>query len=85
MGGGGESLKFRVSQNVFEVVSLLRNYTSEGGKSMHFWKALYTGFPKIPKPLQYVPQVKSYSGLSAESVTTHVFLLETYLLPHILK
>ena len=69
----------------FTVVSLLENHRSEWGKIIHFWKALFTGFSKIPKSLPWLLQVKSYSCLSQEFVATHVFLLETYLLPHLLK
>ena len=36
---------------VLKIVSLLKNYRSEWGKSIHFWKALCTGFSKIPKSL----------------------------------
>ena len=32
-----------------KIVSLPENYRSEGGNSVHFWKALCPGFLKIPK------------------------------------
>ena len=54
-------------------VSLLKNCQSEGGRSIHFWKALCNGFPKMPKSLPQVLQVKIYGGLSQESATTRVF------------
>ena len=60
-----------------KIVSLLKDFKSEGGKIIHFWKALYTGFSEIPKSLPQVLQVKRYSDLSPKSVVTHVSSLET--------
>ena len=37
-----------------KIVSLLENYRSEWGKRIQFWKALCTGFSKIPKSLPYI-------------------------------
>ena len=45
------SFKFEVSCTFLKIVSLLETYRSEWGKSIHFWKALCTGFSKIPKSL----------------------------------
>ena len=82
---GGFHSNMECHDMFLKIISLLKNYRSEGGKSIHFWKALCTAFSKIPKSLPYVLQIKSYSYLGPESVVTHVCLLETYLLPHLLK
>ena len=46
---GGEVHSNLGSHDTFlKIVSLLQNYMPERGKRMHVWKALCTGFPKIP-------------------------------------
>ena len=49
--GGGVHSNLGCRDTFLKIVSLLENYRSEWGKSIHFWKALCTGFPKIPKSL----------------------------------
>ena len=50
-GGGGGHSNLGCRDTFLKIVSLLENYTSEWGKSIHFWNALCTGFSKIPKSL----------------------------------
>ena len=50
-GGGGVHSNLGCRDMFLKIVSLLQNYRSEWGKSIHFWKALCTGFLKIPKSL----------------------------------
>ena len=54
-GGGGGGGRFHSNlgccDTFLKIVSLLENYRSEWGKSIHFWKALCTGFSKIPNSL----------------------------------
>ena len=83
-GGGGGSLKFGVRDTFLKIVSLLENYRSEWGKVSIFGKLSVLDF-KNTKIITISATAKSYSGLSPESVATHVLLLETYLLPHLLK
>ena len=43
-GGGGGHSNLGCHDMFLKIVSLLKNYRSEWGKSIHFWKALCTGF-----------------------------------------
>ena len=74
LSGGGVHSNLGCCDTFLKIVSLLENYRSEWGKSIHFGNA------SLPQVLH----VKSYSGLSLESVATHMSSLETYLLPHLL-
>ena len=51
-GGGGIHSNLRCRDTFLKIVSLLKNCRSEGGKSIHFWEGLCTGFSKISKSLQ---------------------------------
>ena len=42
--GGGVPSNLGCRDTFLKIVSLLKNYRSEWGKSIHFWKALCTGF-----------------------------------------
>ena len=48
---GGCSLKFGVSRHVSEDSIYKKTIGQNRVKSIHFWKALCTGFSKIPKSL----------------------------------
>ena len=48
-GGGGGSVRTGVLQHVFEDLQQLDNRRSEDGKSIHFWKGLFTGNSKSLK------------------------------------
>ena len=48
-GGGGCHSNLGCRDMFLEILSLLENCRSEGGKSVHFWKALCTGVSKIPR------------------------------------
>ena len=50
-GGGGYHSNLGCRNTFLKIVSLFKNYRPEEGKSIHFWKALCTGFPKISKSL----------------------------------
>ena len=51
-GGGGEgNSNLGCRDTSLKIVSLLKNYKSEGGKSIHFWKGLCTDFSKILKSI----------------------------------
>ena len=43
----------------------------ERGKSIHFWKGLFTGSPKIPKSEPYELQEKSFCGKSLKFDVTY--------------
>ena len=45
-GGGHSNLGY---PSMFLKILLLKNYRSEGGKSIFFWKALCIDFSKMPK------------------------------------
>ena len=56
-----------------------------GGKSIHFWKGLFTGSPKISKPLPYELQEKSFCGRSLNFYVTYQPQAEMLLLLHLWK
>ena len=81
----GGSLKFGVPRHVFDDSIITRKLKMRKGVKVYiFGKLSALAFQKY-QIITVGATGKRYSDLSPESVTTHVSLLETYLLPHLLK
>ena len=58
------SVRIGVPQHIFIYLALRSREGKWGGKSIHFWKGLFTGSPKISKSEPYELQEKSFCGKS---------------------